>query len=55
MNLIIGLSIWETARTHYSSLNQINTSNVSDLEISWIYNSGDLEKIKKLKFNVVQL
>ena len=37
----------DKARTHYSSLNQINTSNVSDLEISWIYNSGDLEKDQK--------
>ena len=37
----------DKARTHYSSLNQINTSNVGDLEISWIYNSGDLEKDQK--------
>ena len=37
----------DKARTHYSSLNQINTSNVSDLEISWIYNSGDLDKDQK--------
>jgi len=28
-------------RNHYSSLNQINTENVSALEVAWTYHSGD--------------
>ena len=37
---------WETTGgdpgiTRYSELDQINTSNVAQLEVAWIYNSGD--------------
>lgn len=28
-------------RNHYSSLNQINRTNVAELEVAWIYHSGD--------------
>ena len=28
-------------RNHYSALDQINTENVDQLEVAWIYNSGD--------------
>ncbi len=31
-------------RTHYSILNQIDTSNVSSLELAWTYKSGGLEE-----------
>ena len=29
---------------HYSGAAQINTSNVSDLQVAWVYRSGDMEK-----------
>ena len=32
----------DKARTHYSSLNQINKSNVKTLKKVWEYKSGDL-------------
>ena len=28
---------------HYSSLEQINTENVADLEQAWVFRSGDME------------
>ena len=33
----------DPARTHYSSLDQIDTANVSQLQLAWSYNSGGLE------------
>ena len=33
----------DPARTHYSSLDQINISNVSQLEVAWRYHSGDAD------------
>ena len=35
--------------TRYSPLNQINRSNVQDLEIAWIYNAGHLEREPQLR------
>ena len=35
--------------TRYSPLNQINRSNVEDLEIAWIYNAGHLERAPQLR------
>ena len=35
--------------TRYSPLNQINRSNVEDLEIAWIYNAGHLEREPQLR------
>ena len=35
--------------TRYSPLNQINRSNVQDLEIAWIYNAGHLERAPQLR------
>ena len=35
--------------TRYSPLNQINRSNVDELEIAWIYNTGHLEKAPQLR------
>ena len=34
--------------TRYSPLNQINRSNVGDLEIAWTYNTGHLERLPHL-------
>ena len=34
--------------TRYSPLNQINRSNVEDLEIAWIYRTGHLERAPRL-------
>ena len=34
--------------SRYSPLNQINRSNVQDLEIAWIYNTGHLDKAPQL-------
>ena len=41
--------VWENylgdkGRTHYSELNQINLTNISNLEIAWIYNSGNIDE-----------
>src|ERR1700728_4406100 len=33
-------------RSHYSSLDQINTSNVSSLKIAWEYHSGDFGQMQ---------
>ncbi|MCH7817040.1 MAG: PQQ-binding-like beta-propeller repeat protein [Proteobacteria bacterium] len=43
------LSNWDTylgdsARTHYSELTQITKENVSQLELAWSYNSGELRE-----------
>ena len=35
--------------TRYSPLNQINRSNVEELEIAWIYNAGHLERAPQLR------
>ena len=35
--------------TRYSPLNQINRSNVDELEIAWTYNTGHLEKAPQLR------
>ncbi len=35
--------------TRYSPLNQINRSNVEDLEIAWVYNTGHLERAPQLR------
>ena len=35
--------------TRYSPLNQINRSNVQDLEIAWVYNAGHLERAPQLR------
>ncbi len=35
--------------TRYSPLNQINRSNVEDLEIAWTYNTGHLERAPQLR------
>ncbi|RLA30036.1 MAG: pyrroloquinoline quinone-dependent dehydrogenase, partial [Gammaproteobacteria bacterium] len=29
---------------HYSGAAQINTSNISNLQVAWVYRSGDMEK-----------
>lgn len=33
----------DPGRTHYSTLDQINTDNVAQLEVAWTYNSGDAD------------
>ena len=43
------LSTWQyylgdPERTHYSTLNQIDTLNVASLQLAWTYNSGGFEK-----------
>ena len=34
----------DNARTHYSQLSQINTSNVGKLKVAWQYASGDIHE-----------
>ena len=34
----------DPARTHFSTLSQIDTSNVSNLQLAWSYKSGGLEE-----------
>jgi len=41
----------DPARTHYSALEQINLSNVQDLEVAWTYESGDIGKDNYIQCN----
>ncbi|MFA6945913.1 MAG: PQQ-binding-like beta-propeller repeat protein [Pedobacter sp.] len=37
---------------HYSSLNQIDTSNVNDLQVAWVYNTGDADTLRGSQIQV---
>src|SRR5882762_3163548 len=37
--------------THYSALRQIDTSNVSGLEIAWQFNTNDEDKLTQMQVN----
>ena len=41
----------DPARTHYSSLGEINRDNVQDLEVAWTYASGDIGKNNYMQCN----
>lgn len=41
----------DNGRLHYSSLAQIDTSNVTNLEVAWIYRTGDAGKGTQLQAN----
>jgi quinoprotein glucose dehydrogenase len=38
--------------THYSSLNQIDTNNVSDLQVAWVHHTGDADTIRATQIEV---
>ncbi|NVJ46282.1 MAG: PQQ-binding-like beta-propeller repeat protein [Cytophagia bacterium] len=49
---------WDTyhgdaTASHYSSLNQINKSNVSQLELAWIFNAGDFDERTQIQSNPI--
>jgi glucose dehydrogenase len=37
--------------TRYSSLDQINRNNVEDLEVAWIYRTGELNRFTEAQVN----
>lgn len=41
----------DQARTHYSSLDQINLDNVNQLEVAWTYHSGDTDENSYVQCN----
>lgn len=43
----------DPGRTHYSSLEQINTSNVADLQLAWRFDSGDSEQGSQIQCNPI--
>jgi len=53
-----GYNSWEVyggskQGTRYSSLNQIDTSNVSQLQVAWTYHTGDSDKMTQIQVNPI--
>ena len=51
---------WESyggnsARTHYSPLSQIDTGNVSRLQVAWQYHTGDAEPMTQIQVNPINI
>jgi len=38
---------------HYSSLTQIDTSNVSELKVAWVYHTGDADSMSQIQVNPI--
>ena len=38
---------------HYSSLTQIDTSNVAQLHVAWIYHTGDADSMTQIQVNPI--
>ncbi|MGN6541321.1 MAG: c-type cytochrome, partial [Ginsengibacter sp.] len=38
---------------HYSSLNQIDTNNVSQLQVAWTYHTGDADSMTQIQVNAI--
>ena len=43
----------DATASHYSSLSQINKENVNQLEVSWIYNTGDHDERSQIQCNPI--